>query len=205
MNNRKRESFVKDAALAAVSPKKLAHAVFRTVDHYAEMIEWYCLVLNAHKVFESDRITFLSYDEEHHRVAIARSPDLKLRERRCVGLDHLAFTYQSIGDLMGTYQRLKAAGIEPFCPVNHGPTTSLYYHDPDGNRIELQIDNFDDMAEATEHMKAAFTINPVGVLFEPDELVNQLAIAADARALNIRPTGDILPPTDELMRKLHSD
>jgi catechol-2,3-dioxygenase len=205
MNNQKRESLVEDAAIVAISPKKLAHAVFRTIDHYAEMIEWYCVVLNAHKVFESDRITFLSYDEEHHRIAIARSPDLKPRGNRWVGLDHLAFTYQSISDLMGTYQRLKAAGIEPFCPVNHGPTTSLYYHDPDSNRIELQIDNFDDMAAATENMRATFTINPVGVLFEPDELVNQLAMGADASALNIRPTGNILPPTEELIRKLHSD
>jgi catechol-2,3-dioxygenase len=195
----------KDAPIAAISPKKLAHAVFRTIDHYAEMIDWYCVVLHAQKVFESDRITFLSYDEEHHRIAIAKLPHLKPREICCVGLDHLAFTYQSIGDLIRTYQRLKAVGIEPFCPVNHGPTTSLYYHDPDGNRIELQIDNFDDMSEATDNMRAAFPINPVGVLFEPDDLVNQLATGADGRRLENRPTGNYSPPTDELMRKLLSD
>src|SRR6266404_6820920 len=183
MDNQKREGFVENAAIAAISPKKLAHAVFRTVDHYAEMIEWYCLVLNAHKVFESDRITFLSYDEEHHRIAIARSPDLKPRENRCVGLDHLAFTYQCIGDLMGTYQRLKAAGVEPFCPVNHGPTTSLYYHDPDGNRIELQIDNFDDLDKCAELMKGLENLNPIGLLVDPDELAAQLAAGATREEL----------------------
>ena len=26
-------------------------------------------------------------------------------------------------------------------PVQHGPTTSIYYCDPDGNMVELQIDN----------------------------------------------------------------
>jgi catechol-2,3-dioxygenase len=190
---------------ATVSPKKLAHAVFRTRDHYAEMIEWYCLVLNAHKVFESERITFLSYDDEHHRIAIASFPDLASRGSRGVGLDHLAFTYETIGDLMRTYQRLKTRAVEPFCSVNHGPTTSLYYHDPDGNRIELQVDNFDDMADATREMTASFTINPVGVLFEPDDLVKHIANGADAHELKARMGGELLPPTQELIQKLNSD
>src|SRR5882724_7023423 len=169
------------------------------------MVAWYRIVLNARVVAQAPHMAFLTYDDEHHRIAIVNMPQANPRDPNAEGLDHLSFTYGSLTDLLATYQRLKAAGVEPFCPVNHGPTTSLYYHDPDGNRIELQIDNFDDMAEATGHMKAVFTINPVGVLFEPDEIVNQLAIAADARALEIRPTGNILPPTDELMRKLHSD
>jgi catechol-2,3-dioxygenase len=195
----------KERLAAAVSPKKLAHAVFRTREHYAEMIEWYCLVLNAHRVFESERITFLSYDDEHHRIAIANFPELASRGSRPVGLDHLAFTYETIGDLMDTYQRLKTHAIEPFCAVNHGPTTSLYYHDPDGNRIELQIDNFEDMADATQEMTASFTINPVGVLFDPDELVKHIANGADARALNTRMSGELLPPGQELLRRLNSD
>ena len=41
-----------------------------------------------------------------------------------------------------TYARLKGDGIEPYWCINHGPTTSLYYKDPDGNQIELQVDNF---------------------------------------------------------------
>jgi hypothetical protein len=32
--------------------------------------------------------------------------------------------------------------IRPFYSINHGPTTSLYYTDPDGNRVELLVDNF---------------------------------------------------------------
>jgi catechol-2,3-dioxygenase len=195
----------KEMLAATISPKKLAHAVFRTRDHYAEMIEWYCLVLNAHKVFESDLITFLSYDDEHHRIAIASFPDLAPRGSRPVGLDHLAFTYATIAELMYTYQRLKTHAIEPFCAVNHGPTTSLYYRDPDRNRIELQIDNFEAMADATQEMTASFTINPVGVLFDPDELVKHIANGADARALKARLSAELLPPAQELLRRLNSD
>lgn len=44
--------------------------------------------------------------------------------------------------------------------VNHGPTTSIYYRDPDGNDIETQVDNFDTTAEADEFFASeAFAIN----------------------------------------------
>ena len=43
---------------------------------------------------------------------------------------------------MSSYARLKGLGIEPDACVNHGVTTSLYYADPDGNQVELQVDNF---------------------------------------------------------------
>ena len=58
------------------------------------------------------------------------------------GLEHVAFTYASLGDLLDTYERLRELGITPYWSINHGPTTSLYYRDPDGNGIELQIDSF---------------------------------------------------------------
>jgi hypothetical protein len=62
-------------------------------------------------------------------------------------------------------------GIQPTVTINHGPTTSMYYADPDGNNIELQIDNFDTLEEAQEFLESdAFTENPVGILFDPDEL-----------------------------------
>jgi catechol-2,3-dioxygenase len=32
--------------------------------------------------------------------------------------------------------------IEPVIPVDHGPTTSFYYEDPDRNSVELFVDNF---------------------------------------------------------------
>jgi catechol-2,3-dioxygenase len=187
------------------SPRKLAHAVFRTRDNYQAMIDWYCTVLGAEQVFSSPMLTFLSYDDEHHRIAIAHMPDLKNRDVRSIGMDHLAFTYGSLDDLLTTFERLKAVGIEPFCPVNHGPTTSLYYHDPDGNRIELQVDNFEDMHEATEHMNEAFEVNPVGVLFEPDALVRRRAEGAGVEELTRIPVADLEPPEPALFGKLMAD
>src|SRR5689334_906384 len=123
-----------------IVPSKFAHAVLRT-NKFKEMVEWYRTVLQAEVVSQNEMLAFMTYDDEHHRLAIAAIPGLADRPRHCTGLDHLAYTYANLGDLVATYERLKAAGITPVMPINHGPTLSLYYRDPDGNKVELQIDS----------------------------------------------------------------
>jgi catechol-2,3-dioxygenase len=153
-----------------VAPTKLAHLVFRCV-RFAEMKHWYETVLEAWSQFENDMLAFLTYDDEHHRIALINLPGLAERPRMSAGLDHVAFTYGSMGDLVHTYQRLKAAGITPYWCVNHGPTTSMYYRDPDGNQVELQIDNFPSVKELNDWFKSgAFERNPIGVNYDPDQL-----------------------------------
>ena len=189
---------------ATISPRKLAHVVLRTRSNLDAMVQWYCVVLGAQIVFNAGgRLVFLSYDDEHHRIAIAASPDLTERPPRAAGLDHIAFTYDDINALLTTYERLKQEGILPFVCINHGPTTSLYYNDPDHNRIELQVDNFTDMTEATALMQEQFSINPVGAEFDPEELLARLRSGADPAEL-VRPTRKPSPPTRELIAKIIS-
>ena len=180
---------------ATITPKKFAHAVLRTRGRYQEMVEWYRTVLNARVVAKAPHMAFLSYDDEHHRIAIVKVPHANPRNPTAEGLDHLSFTYGSLTDLLATYGRLNAAGIEPFCPVNHGPTTSLYYHDPDRNRIELQIDNFDDLKKCAELMKGLEGQNPIGLLVDPDELAAQLAAGATQEEL-VQKTAEQIGPLD---------
>ena len=135
------------------------------------MVDWYCTVLCAEVVHENGMLAFLTYDDEHHRIAIAALPGLVDKARHSVGLDHLAYTYANLGDLVFTYERLKKAGIMPVVTINHGPTTSMYYRDPDGNRVELQIDNFDTVEELKGFFQSdAIAKNPIGVNFDADEL-----------------------------------
>lgn len=156
-----------------IRPIKFAHAVFRT-RRFDEVLGWWKNLLHAEPVFENDFIAFLTYDEEHHRIAIAALPDLEERSPRATGLDHLAYTYATLGDLLETYVRLKADGIEPYWCINHGPTTSMYYRDPDGNQAELQIDNFATAEELNAWFATdAFSKNPIGVEFKPDELLRK--------------------------------
>ena len=88
------------------------------------------------------------------------------------GTDHVAFTHADLGDLLYTYVRLERANIEPYWCINHGPTTSLYYRDPDGNGVELQHDNFPTKEALNTWMRSdAFAKNPIGVAFDPEKLI----------------------------------
>lgn len=155
------------------APIKLAHVVFRT-GRLAEMRDWYRTVLEARVVFENPFIAFETYDDEHHRIAFVDAKATEQPAPNARGVEHIAFTYASLGDLLGTYERLKALGIAPYWRINHGATTSLYYRDPDGNQIELQIDNFANAAEFEAFARTgAFQKNPIGVEFDPDTLLER--------------------------------
>ncbi len=182
-----------------IAPAKLAHIVRRT-NRFDEMVDWYSKVLEAEVVFANEMLAFLTYDEEHHRIAIATVPGLEDRPENTVGTDHVAFTYGSLADLVHTYTRLRGLGIEPFWAINHGPTTSMYYKDPDANRIELQIDNFPDVAGLNDWMKGgAFEENPIGVNFDPDDLCARFEAGEPAeRLLERPPLPDGMTPFDML-------
>jgi len=167
------------------SPKKLSHIVLQT-NRRPEMRDWYCTVLGADVLHENDAISFISYDDEHHRVAFI-DPKVPLADKRPsegktaragneVGLHHMAFTYGSLDELTENYQRLKGLGIRPHRCVNHGVTTSMYYYDPDHNQVELLVDNFAAMTDAQAYMRRRSPAdkNPVGVDYNPDDLVDRV-------------------------------
>ncbi len=157
-------------ASAAKVPAKLAHVVLRTA-RYAETVDWYTKVLGARVAFANRMLTFMTYDDEHHRIAVVNIPGLTDAPPTAAGVDHIAFTFGSLGDLLHTYARLRTGGITPYWCINHGPTTSLYYRDPNGVQVELQIDNFADDATLNAWMSSgAFKSNPIGVEFDPDAL-----------------------------------
>ena len=154
-------------------PVKFAHVVLRS-GRFEETVAWYRALLGAAPVFENPMISFMTYDDEHHRIAIVNTANAPQPPKGAVGMDHVAFTYDTLGDLLQNYLRLKKEGIEPVWCINHGPTTSLYYEDPDGNRVELQIDNFETEAELKGWMETgAFAKNPIGVTFDPDKLAER--------------------------------
>src|SRR3954452_3937593 len=51
-------------------PTKFAHVVYNT-HRYDEMIGWYTLVFEARIQHHDERLTFMTYDDEHHRFAFA--------------------------------------------------------------------------------------------------------------------------------------
>lgn len=159
---------------ALIRPAKLAHLVLRTA-RFAEVVDWWSTVLHLEVRHGSPVISFLTYDDEHHRLAIINNPNLEDNDKSRAGFEHIAFTYESLDDLLATYVRLKEAGITPIAPINHGMTMSLYYADPDGNQCELQVDTMT-VAEAEAFMASpVFEANPIGVRYDPDEIVARRA------------------------------
>ena len=181
-------SAMKSGAAQRISPAKLAHVVLRVRD-LPKMRDWYKTVLQADVTQDCGVICFLTYDDEHHRIALLTMPGIEERDEAMrVGMDHIAFTYASVGDLLRTYERLRDAGITPFWPINHGVTMSMYYKDPEGNRIELQADAFDSMDEAKAYMASeAFTGNPIGVMYDPEDLLRRFKAGEPAASLVKRP------------------
>ncbi len=172
-------------------PTKFAHIVYRT-RRFDEMVAWYEDVFEAKVRYRNPVLAFLTYDEEHHRFAFlnlaALDPDGSDAPSGGTGVDHVAYTYAYLGDLMHTYARLKLRGIVPYWPIRHGPTLSMYYKDPDGNRLEFQVDSFSTAEEANEYMEGpAFRENPIGVPFDPEELLADYRRGVPVQQLLRRP------------------
>ena len=165
-----------------IRPSKLAHIVLRTA-RFDEVVAWWSTVLGAEPRHESPFITFLSYDDEHHRLAIINNPSLEENDKRQAGFEHVAFTYDTLDDLLATYTRLKAVGIVPAWPVHHGMTMSLYYADPDGTQVELQVDVMDEPTAAAFMASDVFAANPIGVPLGPDELIARRAAGEPLESL----------------------
>jgi catechol 2,3-dioxygenase-like lactoylglutathione lyase family enzyme len=155
-----------------VTPSKLAHVVLKT-SNFTAMTRWYLKVLNGRIALGNEFLSFITYDEEHHRIGIANVRRLGTIDPERSGLDHIAFTFGDLGRLLSTFVRLRAEAILPSWTMNHGVTTSFYYKDPDGNKVELQFDNFATTEELQHYFETDpdFAANPLGAPFDPDQMI----------------------------------
>lgn len=147
------------------------------------MLEWWKAFLEGEARHESEFISFISYDDEHHRVAIVNFPNLEDRAANSCGTEHFAFTYASLDDLFDQFERMKARGVSPYWTINHGMTLSAYYRDPDGNQVETQFDSMT-MEEADAFMSGPlFAANPIGIDVDFEALVTRRRAGEDVATL----------------------
>ena len=170
-----------------VKPSKLAHVVIRT-PRFRESCAWWSTVLDAKPSYENEQLSFMTYDDEHHRIGIINMPHLKEQDFGNAGPEHIAFTYSELGALLATYRRLKKQGIEPFWCINHGPTISMYFRDPDGTKVELQYDVFPDPAGVEAFFASgAYEENFMGIIFDPEEMIAQYEAGRPLEEITARP------------------
>jgi catechol 2,3-dioxygenase-like lactoylglutathione lyase family enzyme len=68
---------------------------------------------------------------------IPNSPPMGRDANTPAWVQHIAFKVDSLQDLEEAKQRLEADGIEVIGPTDHTIFKSIYFHDPNGHRLEL--------------------------------------------------------------------
>ncbi|MDQ2905617.1 MAG: VOC family protein [Ktedonobacteraceae bacterium] len=185
---------------AAYARPTLHHINLKTL-RLQEMIDWYATVLGMEIQHQFPGGAWLTNDEANHRLALLVSPVLIDDNDKLMhtGFHHSAFEYATMGDLLDTYSRLKALGIEPHASLDHGITCSFYYEDPDGNSVELQTDNFGNWQESGEWIRTSpqFAANPIGTPVDPEQMVAARQAGASFAELHERAyAGEFKPDGD---------
>jgi len=155
-----------------IVPARLHHVNLKAY-RFEEMRDFYTALIGIHPNAEFGTFGWYTFDTANHRLALMHQPNFTQRVEASAGMHHMAFEYDSLDDLMRTYLRLKKIGVLPAACLDHGMTTSFYYRDPDGNYVEMQVDNFGlDPAVSTAFMHTpAFLANPIGVPINPESYV----------------------------------
>ena len=83
-------------------------------------------------------IVFLSRDpREHHQIILAsgRPPAAGFNP-----INQISFRMADFAGLREMHRRLEQEGVQDLAPVSHGNALSVYFRDPEGNRLELFVD-----------------------------------------------------------------
>jgi len=162
---------------------KLKHYGLRTTQ-LDSMVDWYQKVLGMAVNHRSavpagtqngapfSAMAFVSNDEAEHRIVFFEIPEVtnNPEKNRLPGLQHVAFEYQNLDELLGTYVRLKNLGILPVWVADQGVGMCFYYEDPDQNIVELNINNYGNDWTATEHLRNSPSREPADI--DPEKLVD---------------------------------
>jgi catechol 2,3-dioxygenase len=84
------------------------------------------------------QLIFLSRDpREHHQIVLASGKPESLPFNP---INQISFRMAEFAGLREMHRRLAAEKVRELYPVSHGNALSVYFHDPEGNRIELFVD-----------------------------------------------------------------
>jgi catechol 2,3-dioxygenase len=89
-----------------------------------------------------DSAAFLSFDNYHHHLGLNTwmSKGGSPSPRNSPGLFHFAVLYPTRKGLASALARLKENRVQIDGAADHGVSEAIYFHDPDGNGIEIYWD-----------------------------------------------------------------
>ena len=86
----------------------------------------------------STQLVFLSRDpKEHHQIVLASG---RPGATGFNPINQISFRMAEFSGLREMHRRLQGEGVAEMSPVSHGNALSIYFRDPEGNRIELFVD-----------------------------------------------------------------
>jgi catechol-2,3-dioxygenase len=105
-----------------------------------KMIDFYTNVLGfvVSDGAEDGRITFLSRNpSDHHQVVLVKG---RQTEDEIPMVQQVSFNVETLANVRKAYRKVKAAECKVIDPRCHGNAWSVYFSDPEGNRIEMFCD-----------------------------------------------------------------
>ena len=87
--------------------------------------------------------TFMTLGENFHTIDVFPASDPANAQKPVmgqVGLFHIAFEVAEYGDLKGAYASLMEHGVRISHATDHVSQRSIYFDDPDGNRLEIYFE-----------------------------------------------------------------
>jgi catechol-2,3-dioxygenase len=108
----------------------------RMEDFYTRVLG--LLVSDRGKLPGGSDLVFLSRDpDEHHQLVLAtgRPPGVEFNV-----VNQMSFKLNTLEDLKTMHARAREEGVKQFRVVTHGNAWSIYFPDPEGNRLELFVD-----------------------------------------------------------------
>lgn len=124
----------------------------RSFKFYTEVLG--CTVTNRRKRPDGSETAFLRFDDMHHDLVIASAPpevDVTAPDQRERLIQQIAFEVEDREAFLQALAHLHAKGVKLVAgPLIHGiegggnlggsGSRSFYFHDPDGNRLEIYAD-----------------------------------------------------------------
>lgn len=139
-------------------PKKwINHVVFNVNDLDAS-VKFYTEVVGMKLIrrFDDRKMAFVSFGGSHHDIGLFQVRGTPEHDRQWHGFNHLAMQYEGGPEILDElHQRLidKGAKIDNLEGHNAGRHKSVYFFDPDGNRMEFYWENTAWQAKSAEWLK----------------------------------------------------